>query len=305
MTDRTSLKLHKKPAKPRENTAPMAEPAPSKPRRPGRSNALPLFLASALAFGTAMPVIWMVLTSLKSPAEIAQVPHTFLPQVWQWDNYVTALIRAPFLTYLRNTLVYCVLVTSAIVFLSATAAYSFAQLRLPGRNFLFATYLATMMVPFQLIVIPLFIMLSAFDWIDTVQGIVVPQFFAAFGVFLLRQFFLSIPSELVDAASIDGANAWTIFTRVMLPMAKPAVVTLAVFTFIGQWNGLLWPLLISSSESTRPLAAGLATFVGTSGTQWELLMAGSAITALPILVVYVLAQRWIVDGVATSGFGGK
>lgn len=182
MANQPSLIPHKKPGKLEQDSGTNAK-STGRPRRPKKNIALPLFLASVLAIGTAMPVIWMVLTSLKSPAEIAQVPPTFLPQEWQWDNYVTALVRAPFLIYLGNTIVYCVIVTSAVGFLSATAGYSFARLRVPGRNFLFATYLATMMVPFQLIIIPLFIMLSAFDWIDTIQGIVVPQFFAAFGVF--------------------------------------------------------------------------------------------------------------------------
>ncbi|MBP2351801.1 multiple sugar transport system permease protein [Kribbella aluminosa] len=247
----------------------------------------------------------MLLTAFKSSSEIAQIPPTVLPKSWHPENFRDALEAAPFGLYLGNTIIYAVSVTTGLVLLSSMAAYGFARLDFPGRRVLFVVYLATMMVPFQLTLIPVYILLSRIGWVDTYQGIIVPQLFGAFGVFLLRQFFLGIPRELEEAAMIDGAGRWRIYWSIMLPLAKPAVITLAVFTFIGQWNGLLWPLLISSSDRTRPIAAGLLAFSSVIGTDWRLMMAAAAMTAVPITCIYIVAQRWIVQGVASSGFGGR
>lgn len=259
----------------------------------------------ALAFLTLVPIIWMVLTAFKSPSEVVASPPTWVPTTWHPRNFVDAWQAAPFGRYLANT----VFIAGSVAFLevvtSALAAYAFARLRFPGRDILFLVYLGTLMIPRQVTLIPQFILMRELGWVDTYQGLIIPQAFSAFGTFLLRQFFVSIPRELEDAARIDGASRFECFRRIILPLSGAALATLAVFAFLFQWNNLLWPLVMSNTDSTRPIAVGLRTFQGQYSTDWNLLMAAAALATIPVIVVYGFAQRWFVRGITLSGFGGR
>ncbi|CAA9377057.1 MAG: ABC transporter, permease protein 2 (cluster 1, maltose/g3p/polyamine/iron) [uncultured Chloroflexia bacterium] len=259
----------------------------------------------ALAFLTLVPIIWMVLTAFKSPSEVVTSPPTLIPTTWHPENFIDAWRAAPFGQYLANT----VLIAGSVAILetvtSAFAAYAFARLRFPGRDFLFLVYLGTLMIPRQVTLIPQFILMRELGWVDTYQGLIIPQAFSAFGTFLLRQFFVGIPRELEDAARIDGASRFECFRRIILPLSGAALATLMVFAFLFQWNNLLWPLVMSNTDSTRPVAVGLRAFQGQYSTDWNLLMAAAALATIPVIVVYVAAQRWFVRGITLSGFGGR
>jgi multiple sugar transport system permease protein len=269
---------------------------------------LPLLIygiLTALAFITLIPVIWMALTALKTPSEVAAIPPTLFPQEWRFDNFTQAWKYAPFGKYLMNTLFIAGTIMLLETSTSACAAYAFARLRFKGRDLLFLCYLGTLMIPRQVTIIPLFMMMRDLHWINTYQGLIIPQVFSAFGTFLLRQFFLTIPRELEEAARIDGASRFVCFTRIILPLSTTALATLAVFIFLFQWNNLLWPLIISNTDETRTIAVGLRYFLGEHGTDWNLLMAAATLATLPVMALYLFAQRWFVRGIALSGFGGQ
>jgi multiple sugar transport system permease protein len=275
---------------------------------PGGSSAAPYVLFAVLA-GTALitliPVVWMILTGLKTPAEVAADPPTWLPHSLRFENFSDAWSFAPFGRYLLNSFVMAGGIAVLQVVTSALAAYAFARLRFPGRDLLFYVYLGTLIIPPQVTVIPQFLIVRELGWVDSYQGLIVPQAFTAFGVFLLRQFFLGIPFELEEAARIDGASRFDCFRRIILPLSGPALASLAVFAFMFHWNNLLWPLIVSNTDKTIPIAVGLTRFQGEHGTDWELLMAASVIATIPVLAVYFVAQRWFVQGIAMSGFGGR
>jgi multiple sugar transport system permease protein len=244
-----------------------------------------------LAALTLVPIIWMVLTAFKAPYEVAQIPPTWWPSSWHPENFAEAW-RALSIMVLE-------------VATSALAAYAFARLRFRGRDGLFLLYLGTLMIPRQVTLIPLFILMRELRWVDTYQGLILPQAFSAFGTFLLRQFFLTIPFELEDAARVDGASRLQCLVRIILPLSGPALATLAVFILLFQWNNLLWPLVMSNSDATRPIAVGLRVFQGQWGTEWHLLMAAATLAVIPMVVLYLAAQRWFVRGIALTGFGGR
>ena len=273
-----------------------------------RRVALPLLtyaVLTALAIATMIPILWMVLTAFKSAPEVAASPPTFIPREWHPENFAEAWRFAPFGQYLLNTAFMAGTITVLEVITSALAAYAFARLRFRGRDLLFLVYLGTLMIPRQVTLIPSFILMRELHWVDTYQGLIIPQAFSAFGTFLLRQFFLTIPYELEDAARIDGATRFGCFARIILPLSGPALATLAVFVFLFQWNNLLWPLVISNTDGTRPLAVGLRKFLGEHGTDWNLLMAAATLATLPVLALYLVAQRWFVRGITMSGLGGR
>lgn len=268
----------------------------------------PLLVYAALvfmAFLTLVPIIWMVLTSFKSAAEVAADPPTWWPREWHFENYAAAWNFAPFGRYLVNSVVMAGGITVLQLITSTLAAYAFARLTFRGRDPLFFAYLATLMIPAQIIVIPQFLVVRQLDWADTYQGLIVPQAFTAFGVFLLRQFFMGIPRELEDAARIDGASRFGCFWRIILPLSGPALATLTVFVFLFHWNNLLWPLVVSNTDATTPIVVGLQRFQGQHGTNYNLLMAAAVIATVPTILVFSLAQRWFVRGIALSGFGGR
>jgi multiple sugar transport system permease protein len=205
---------------------------------------------------------------------------------------------------LFNSLLVAGLTTLGQLVTCSMAAYAFSRMRFRGSNVLFLLYLATLMVPRQVTITPLFILVRNLGWINSYSGLILPGLFSAFGTFLLRQYFASLPRELEEAAFLDGASHWTVFTQVILPLAGPALATLAVFAFMASWNGFLWPLFVVRDPELMTLPVGLATLHGRYLTQWNLVMAGSVITVVPMLIVYLLAQRYFVQGVVLSGIKG-
>jgi len=298
----------------------------ARPRRPF-TTALAARLGTRLALYAVLiitsilmivPFLWMVSTSLKPDYQIFEFPPTWIPQELNWGNYVNAWQKAHFSRYALNTAVYAVFATLGQVTLCSMAGYSFARLRFPGQGILFVLVLATMMIPFQMLLIPLFVILKRWPLvggnnlfgtggtglIDTLVGLTLPSTISAFGIFLMRQFSLTLPSELADAARMDGCNEATIFWRIMMPLMKPALTTLAIFAFQDAWNDFTWPLVITMTERTRTLQLGLQTFQNQFFTEWGLLMAGTTITVLPLVVLFVIGQRYFVQGIALSGTKG-
>jgi multiple sugar transport system permease protein len=252
-----------------------------------------------------MPFIWMLSTSLKSAGAVFEYPPTFIPDSIRWDNYRRIFEVLPFARFFLNSLLVASAVTVIHLSSSAMAAYAFARLRFPGRDALFLGYLATLMIPAQVVIIPNFILLRYLGWIDTYQALILPAAFNAFGTFLLRQYFLTIPGELEDAAVVDGASHIQIFTRVILPLSGPALSALAIFTFLFNWNSFLYPLVVTNSVHMSTLTVGLNTLQGQYNTAWTLLMAGSVIALLPVLLVFIFAQRYFIKGITLTGIGGR
>ena len=260
---------------------------------------------SAGAVVMLVPFIWMLSTSLKNGAAVFVYPPQWLPDPLVWSNYADVVRIMPFLRYVLNTTFVAGSVTLLQLVVSSLAAFAFARLRFPGRDRLFLAYLATLMVPGQVTLIPNFLIVKYLGWIDTYQALIIPQVFSAFGTFLLRQFFLTIPRELDDAARIDGASAFGFFRRILMPLSTPALATLGVFTFTAQWNNFLWPLIVINDVQMRTLTVGLRALVGQYTVQYPLLMAGSVIALVPMVVVFLLAQRAFVRGIALTGLGGR
>jgi multiple sugar transport system permease protein len=253
----------------------------------------------------AWPLVWMVLCSLKSQAELASHPHQVLPREWQWGNYGEAVTAMPFLTYLRNTLLLCLGRVAGTVLSCSLAAYGFARVRWRGRNVLFAVLIATMLLPWHVTMIPRFLLLRELGLYDSLWALILPAFLGdAFSIFLLRQFFLAIPEELSEAARIDGLGEWGIYWRIVLPLARPALATVALFQFVSAWNDFSGPLLYLSDAEKFPLAYGLERFVSSYGDQTHLLLAASVLMTLPIVALFLLAQRTFIRGVTTTGIKG-
>ncbi|MCQ3929587.1 MAG: carbohydrate ABC transporter permease [Chloroflexi bacterium] len=270
------------------------------------TRSLSYILLTALALIMIVPFVWMFATSLKTREYILETPPRLIPDPASFDSYRELFDLVPIEHMLFNSMLVAVIGTFGQILVSAMAAYAFARMEWRGRNALFTLYLATMMVPSQVTLIPLFILIRELGWPNTYQALIVPGLFSAFGTFLLRQHFLTLPRELEEAAFLDGANRLTIFWRVLLPLSKPAMATLGVFSFMGLWNAYLWPLFVARREDVMTLPVGLAVLQGgpRALTQWNLVMAGAVITVLPILAVFLLAQRWFVQGVVTSGIKG-
>jgi len=253
-----------------------------------------------------LPLAWMVSSSFKLEQRVFEFPPQLIPDPIRPQNYVEALTYKPFGVYLRNTVFLVLMNELAILLTSSFCAYGFARLRFPGRNLWFVVVLATMMVPGVVLMVPQFVIFSRIRWINSFLPLTVPLFFGggAFNIFLLRQFFRSIPGELADAARIDGCNEFMIYARIMMPLAKPALTTVAIFTFFGSWNNFMGPLLYLHSPDKFTVSIGLATFRSVLYTRWDLLMAASTAMTLPVLVVFFLAQRYFVQGVVLTGLKG-
>jgi multiple sugar transport system permease protein len=251
-----------------------------------------------------IPFLWMLSTSLKSDQQAYIFPPIWIPRPVVWGNYMTVWQALPFDRFLINSAIVSILLTVGQLATCSLGAFAFARLRFPGREKLFLLYLGTMMIPFQVTMIPVFILVKYLHWLDTYQGLVVPGLFSAYGTFLLRQFFMSIPSELEDAAKIDGCSYWRIFWNIILPLSKPALATLGIFVFMWSWNNFLWPLLIVNSLEMNTLPLGLSYFLGQYTIYWNLLMAGTTIALVPVLIVFFFAQRYFVEGITLTGLKG-
>jgi multiple sugar transport system permease protein len=248
----------------------------------------------------ASPLIWMLVTSLSSLAETRRFPPG-LPATLRWSNFVTAWNESPFARWLVNsTIVSGSCVISNLV-LCSVAGYAFARLRFPGRKIVFVTILATLMVPFQVVMIPTLLIVKHLGLVDTLPALIVPNLVTPFGIYLLRQFFLSLPVELEEAALIDGAGRVRILTRILLPLMGPPLSTVAVLTFLTVWNDFLWPLVATSSTDTMTVQLGLATFQSAHYTNWPVLMAGTLLSQLPVLLLFVAGQRFFVSSIANTG----
>jgi multiple sugar transport system permease protein len=266
-----------------------------------------------VAVAMLFPLLWMVSSSFKLEQRVFMFPPRLIPNPIRLANYVEALTYKPFPIYLRNT-VFLVLMNELAILLAASfCAYGFARIRFPGRDLWFSLVLFTMMVPYVVMMVPLFVIFSRLGWVDTFLPLIVPYFFGGggFNIFLLRQFFRTIPEELADAARIDGCSEFGIYWRIMLPLAKPALITVAIFALLATWNDFMGPLLYLNSPEKFTLAIGLANFrasfgAGTTGgrTRWDLLMAFSTAMTLPVVVVFFLAQRYFVRGVVLTGLKG-
>ncbi|WP_051572135.1 carbohydrate ABC transporter permease [Ruminiclostridium cellobioparum] len=251
------------------------------------------------------PFLWMVITSLKTSGQIFIYPPVFIPDPVQLSNYTDAWVKASFSKYFFNSVFVTVLTVAGQITTSSLAAYSFSRLHYKGRDKIFLTYLATMMIPFPVVMVPNFVIMRVFHWLNSYQALIVPSIFTAYGTFMLRQFFMSIPSELDEAATIDGSSKFGIFCKIIMPLSKPGIITLCVFSFIGSWNSFLWPLLVTNKQNMFTLPLGLAIFRGFEyNIQYNLLLAGTVICILPILVIYLLAQKFFVEGIALSGIKG-
>ncbi len=256
------------------------------------------------AFFSLFPFAWMVLTSLKSYIE-ASSAQDLLPSHWLFSNYVEAWKRVGlFPHYFENTLFIGVMTTLGVLVTSALAGYAFARMRFPGREALFILLLSTMMVPFEVTLVPNFLLMRQLHWIDSYAGLIIPWTASAFSIFLLRQFFRSIPSELYDAAVLDGCSHFQFLWRIVLPLSRPALVTSALFTFLGSWNSLVWPLLVTNNPVMRPLQVGIASFITDAGTDVQYLLAAVTISIVPVILIYFYLQRWFIEGVARVGIRG-
>lgn len=287
-----------------------AESRPMLSRSTAQFTLRPMHLLGYLALSLGVivmivPFLWMVSTAFKSPGAAFVYPPQWLPKTITLESFRQVWTKVPFGRYLFNSAFVAVCVTAAELLTSSLAAYAFARLRFPGRDALFFLYLATLMVPGQVTIIPNFIIMRYLQWINTYQGLIIPSAFTALGTFLLRQFFLSIPRELEEAARIDGASYFQVWWRIILPLARPALATLAVFSFMGSWNSFLWPFIMVSTPQLRTLTVALRSFQTEYGTEWTLLMAGSLISLIPMLIIFAFAQKYFVRGITTTGLGGR
>ncbi len=245
-----------------------------------------------------VPFLWMLATSLMTPEQVYATPPNPIPSPVKWQNYVNAVQAVPLVRFFLNSLLVATLTTLGQMVTASMAAYAFARMKFPFKEPLFLLFLATMMIPPQVNVVPLFVLMSKLGWIDSYYALVVPGLFGAFGIFLLRQWFLGFPEELENAARIDGCNPFQIYWKIALPTALPALATLGIFTFIGTWNSFLWPLIVTNSEHMRTLPVGLAAFKGSfrETTDWGQLMAAGVISVVPALAVFLIGQKYFIQG---------
>lgn len=251
------------------------------------------------------PLIWMVATSLKPTAEVFGTPPTLIGSSIEWSNYAKVWTFVPFGRFIIVGFGVALLGTAIVVVTSVLSGYAFSRLHFRGRNAMFLVFLGTLMVPQEVVVVPMFILMGKLGWVNSYAALILPWAFTAFGTFLLRQAFLTVPMELEEAAKIDGANHLQTLLRIMMPVIVPSIAVLTVFTFVGYWNSFLWPLIIVSDSAHSTVPLGLNGFLGQSGGQWGPLMAASAISMLPTALLAIWLQRFLVRGISLSGMGGR
>lgn len=262
---------------------------------------LVLIAASAAVL---LPFYWMVMSSLKTNNTVFTAPIQWVPEVFQWHNYVDIFTRSDMTTWLKNTLILSVVVTFLQVLTGSFAAYGFSKTRFPGRDALFLTYLGTIAVPWQAYMIPQFILFSKLHLANSLWSIIALQAFGAFGVFLMKQFYETIPEELSEAARLDGLSEYGIWRRIMLPLSVPALASLTLLTFVNTWNDYLGPLVYLRDKDLWTIQLGLRTFISQYNAEYALIMTGSVLSVLPIAIIFLLGQRYFVEGIATSGMKG-
>jgi multiple sugar transport system permease protein len=251
-----------------------------------------------------LPLVWMLITSIETLPETRHFPPQLIPSGIHWQNYPDALDAAPFGRFFANSLIVTLASVGGNLVLCSLAGYAFARLRFFGRDVLFVVLLATLMVPFQVTMIPTFLIVQKLGLVNHLGALILPNLVTPFGIFLLRQFFRTLPIELEEAARVDGASRLGVLVRVVLPLSLPALATLTIVTFLWTWNDFLWPLIVISSTNQSTVQLGLASFQGAHQTNWSLLMAGNVMALAPMLIVFVLAQRWFVESLASTGLKG-
>lgn len=262
-------------------------------------------LLCVIAFFMLLPFLWLISSSLKLEQRVFLFPPQWIPDPIRWANYLEALTYKPFFLYLRNTMIIVIINEIAIISSSSICGYALARIPFPGRNFWFGVVVVVMMIPYFVLMVPTFIMLSRIGWVNTYLPLTVPYFFGggAFNVFLFRQFFRTIPTDLSDAARIDGCGEFDIYRRIIMPLSKPAIIVVAIFTFLNTWNSFIEPLLYINNPNMFTVALGLANFRGdpTAYIQWNLLMAASTTMTIPVILIFFAGQRYFIQGVVMSG----
>jgi multiple sugar transport system permease protein len=279
---------------------PAETPAARRPRF-GAKNALVHLVLMASVAAVLLPYYLMVSTSLKPIAEIFTDPFKWIPSRLAWENYVDAWNHAPFGRYFLNSVFISVTETTGVLVTSALAAYAFSRMRFWGREALFVLFLGTLMIPGEVQLVPNYITIVRLGWLNTYYALIIPWLASVFGIFFMRQFFASIPQELQDAATVDGASHLTFLWRIVVPLSKPAFITVGLLSFLGSWNALTWPLIVTNTPEMRPIMVGLLSFSNEWGTQPRLLMAAATFSVLPILALFFLLQRYFIQGIARAG----
>jgi multiple sugar transport system permease protein len=273
-------------------------------RRP-RAGTMLLYAAFSVgALLMATPLLMMLMTSFKTPAEALRMPPVIIPAHPTLDAYHTVLTQAPFFTWFRNSVIVAVSVTALILFTSSLAGYIFAKFSFPGKNVLFTLLLATLMVPFPVILIPIYLIINKLGLLNSLLALIAPSMVSAFGIFLMRQFVAAIPNDLLDAARLDGASEWTIYWQLIRPQLGPAMATLGIFTFMSSWNDYLWPLVAINDQDRMTLPLALSFFNTAHSTRYDLVMAASVLVILPIIVVFLFFQRHFINAMVLSGVKG-
>lgn len=257
-----------------------------------------------IAISMLIPFLWMVSTSLMGELEVYQFPPRFLPSLPKWSNYPEAMTLQPFGRFFLNSLVVAAASVIGQLTFCSMAAYAFARLRFRWRDKVFALYLSTMMIPAIVTIIPAFLLINMFGWVNTYWALFTTTVSSVWGIFLLRQFFLTIPRDLEDAARVDGASELTIFLKVILPLSKPALATLAIFAFMGSWKDFLWPLIVTNRVDMRTVEVGIANFSNLYTTDWPHQMAAAVVVMLPVVIVFIAAQKYFVKGITLTGLKG-
>lgn len=260
---------------------------------------------AALAVICLLPFVWMISSSLKLDREVFSYPMKWLPEKFHWENYGLIWDKVPLLTYFENTAIIALAVTTIQTLTSSFAAYAFAKLSFRGRDVLFLCYIGTIAVPWQAYMVPQFKMMSQFFGLyDTLLAMIVLQSFSAFGVFLMRQFYRGVPTDLCEAARIDGLSEYGIWARIMLPLSKPAIATLVIFTFVNTWNDYMGPMIYLTTESNKTIQVGMQRFIQENTSDYHLIMAVAVCSLIPISVVFLSLQKYFIEGIATSGLKG-
>jgi len=247
------------------------------------------------------PFFWLLVSSFKFEKNIIEFPPRIFADTYTFENYIKVWTTIPLLNYIKNTVIFAGGVVISSLILDSLAGYAFARMQFKGKTVIFYAVLVSMMIPFQVFMIPLFLEINALGLIDTYTGLIVPRMTSAFGIFMMRSFFVSLPKDLEEAARVDGLNEFQIFYKIMLPLCKPALLTLGIFTLMNNWNDLLYPLLLTSTTEMRTLPAGLALFTGQHISFYGPVMAGAVISMLPLLIIYIFAQKYFVQGMVMSG----
>lgn len=270
-----------------------------------RSGRLLLHLVALVALAVmAGPVLWMISTSFKDAGEALAIPPKLIPSELRWENYTDVFRQVPFGRFLLNSFFVSSVVTVVALLFHSMAGYSLARLNYPGRDAIFVGILATLMVPFTVILIPLFILVDEFGWVDSYRGLIIPMIPNAFGIFLLRQFYLSIPRGLEEAAQTDGASLLRVYWTIVLPLSRPVLAALGIFFFLANWNNFLWPLVVTHSRDRWVIQLGIQNFTGEHSTDYNLVMAASTIAALPTLILFFVLQRRLIEGIKMTGLKG-